>query len=143
MIGKHGMKLELAAQAGARVVRLAETGGGDGGASARSFDVVVDATGSPGGLAAALRLVRPEGTVVLKTTHHGATSFQSADVVVNEVRLIGSRCGHFAPALQLLKTGGLDVDSLISHRFPLDEGIEAFRVAALPGSMKVLLSPGS
>ncbi len=102
------------------------------------FDVVVDATGQPAGLATARALVRPRGRLVLKSTFAADTQFNLTMVVVDEVYLIGSRCGPFAPALRLLERGLVETAPLISARFPLREGLAAF--AAADGVLKVLLS---
>jgi alcohol dehydrogenase len=101
------------------------------------FDVVVDCTGQPGGLDIARRLVRPRGRLVLKSTFHGAAELNLSMVVVDEVHLIGSRCGPFAPALRLLERGLIETEPLISARFALSDGLEAF--AAAQGRLKVLL----
>jgi alcohol dehydrogenase len=101
------------------------------------FDVVVDCTGQPGGLAMARRLVRPRGRLVLKSTFHNTSSLNLTMVVVDEVSLIGSRCGPFAPALRLLARGLIDTASLISGRFALSDGLEAFEASR--GQLKILL----
>jgi threonine dehydrogenase-like Zn-dependent dehydrogenase len=105
----------------------------------RRADVVVECTGHPDGLALALRAVRPRGTVVLKSTYHGQATLDLARVVVDEVSLVGSRCGPFAPALAALAAGRVDVRSLVDARYPLAEAIAAFEHAARPGALKVLL----
>ncbi|MGQ9687854.1 MAG: MDR/zinc-dependent alcohol dehydrogenase-like family protein [Desulfobaccales bacterium] len=107
------------------------------------FDLVVEASGSPGGLALALKRVRPRGTVVLKSTYVGHFPLDPALVVVPEVRLAGSRCGPFPAALRLLEQGRLDPRPLISRIFPLAEGMAAFQHSQQPGVLKVLLAPGS
>jgi len=104
-----------------------------------SFDVVVDCTGHADGVATARRLVRPRGTLVLKSTFHGALTVNMSQVVVDEVSLVGSRCGPFAPALRLLAAGLVDVESLIDARFPLSRGEEAYARASQRGTLKVLL----
>ena len=103
------------------------------------FDIVIEASGSPSGLASALSLVKPKGIVVLKSTHHGATPVETSQVVVNELTIIGSRCGRFQPALDLLARGHADLSSLISQRLPLEDGPLAFDQAAHPDAMKVIL----
>lgn len=136
LIGKHNRKLELARRLGARCL-LADAALGSGWHS--GFDVAIEASGSPSGLASALKLVKPRGTVVLKSTHEGATPLNLSQVVVNEVTVIGSRCGRFGPAIDVLSTGRVDVGSLISQRLPLEEGLLAFEAAASPTTMKVIL----
>jgi threonine dehydrogenase-like Zn-dependent dehydrogenase len=106
-------------------------------------DVVVDATGSPSGLAAALELVRAEGTIVMKTTVAGAVPLEGGAFVVNEVKLVGSRCGSFEPALAALAAGAIQVDKLISAVYPLAQWSQAFEAAQSAGGLKVLLRPGS
>ena len=102
-------------------------------------DLVVECTGNPEGLALPMRAVRPRGTVVLKSTYHGSASLDVSRLVVNEVTLVGSRCGPFAKALDLLTQGRVDVASLVHARYPLAEGLRAFEEAARPGALKVLL----
>jgi alcohol dehydrogenase len=102
-------------------------------------DLVVEATGSPGGYAVARRLVRPRGTIVLKSTIRGQIDADLTSVVVDEVVLLGSRCGPFGPALRLLAQDLVRVVPMISNRYPLAEALEAFEDAARPGTLKVLL----
>ena len=101
---------------------------------------VVDATGSQAGLQAAIRMVEPRGTIILKSTVHGEIPLDTAPVIVNEITLIGSRCGRFEPALELLQLGAIDVSSMISERMPLANAPAAFEKAAQRGVLKVLLS---
>jgi alcohol dehydrogenase len=110
---------------------------------ARSFDLVVEATGSPAGLPRALALVRPRGTIVLKSTHREPARFDAAPLVVNEVTLVGSRCGRFEPALEHLRHRRIDVRPLFSGEFPLARAGRALAEAARPGVRKVLLRPGT
>lgn len=105
-------------------------------------DIVVEATGSAEGFAAARALVRPRGTLVLKSTFHGDVSLNLSMVVVDEVRVIGSRCGPFPAALRLLEQRLVDVEPLIHATFPLDKALAAFDRAIAPGVLKVLLSTG-
>lgn len=105
-------------------------------------DLVVDCTGSRDGLALATSLVRTRGTVVLKTTVHDPVGVQPTPWVIDEITLVGSRCGPFAPALRLLASGAIDPTPLISARFGLSEGLQALEAAASPGTTKVLLAPG-
>ena len=104
-------------------------------------DVVVEATGAPGGLAAARRLVRPRGTVVLKSTYAGSVTLELSGLVVNEIRVIGSRCGPFGPALRLLEQAKVDPRGLIDKVFPLEETPAALHAAAARGAMKILVRP--
>jgi alcohol dehydrogenase len=103
----------------------------------RSFDLVVDCTGNPHGLDTARRLVRPRGTVVLKSTFAGSTALDLSPLVVDEIRLQGSRCGPFAAALRLLDAGLIETEPLISAVFPFDHALHAFEAAR--GALKVLV----
>lgn len=136
LIGKHESKLQIAQARGIEtfLVERAKVG-------AREFDVVVEASGSPSGFDLALDLLRPRGVLVLKSTFHGATEMDAARIVVDEISVVGSRCGRFAPALELLKLGKIDVENLISEEFSLADGVRAMARAAAPGVMKVLLRP--
>ena len=113
----------------------------DAAASLAGADVVVDATGNPEGLALAQSLVRPGGTLVLKTTTHDIGAASPTAWVVDELTLVGSRCGPFAPALRLLAAGLVDPTDLITARRPLSAGVAALAEAAAPGAVKVLLDP--
>ena len=106
-------------------------------------DLVVDCTGSAQGLELAMRLVRPRGTIVLKSTFAQAAPINTAPLVVNEIELRGSRCGPFPDALKMLARRQIDVLTMISKRFPLDRGMEALEAAADPRNIKVLLKIGS
>jgi threonine dehydrogenase-like Zn-dependent dehydrogenase len=132
--GRHPEKLKIAARTGVtteiRGEHLPEA----------EYQWVVDATGSQAGLHAAIRMVEPRGTVILKSTVHGEIPLDTAPVIVNEITLVGSRCGRFEPALELLRLGAVDVSSLISDRMPLASAPAAFELAAQRGVMKVLLS---
>lgn len=101
------------------------------------FDFVVDCTGQAAGLATARALVRPRGRLLLKSTFHGPSQLDLTQLVIDEVLLLGSRCGPFAPALRLLERGLIETAALIHARYPFAEAIDAF--AAAHGSMKVLL----
>jgi 2-desacetyl-2-hydroxyethyl bacteriochlorophyllide A dehydrogenase len=108
---------------------------------ARKFDVVVDATGSADGFSLALKSIRPRGTVILKSTYKGDLQANFSKVVVDEVTLIGSRCGPFEPALKLLAAGQVDPLPLVEAVYPLEQGLIAFEQAAIPGVLKVLIQP--
>jgi threonine dehydrogenase-like Zn-dependent dehydrogenase len=137
LVGRHESKMEIARRRGVETSKSDELPA----SFARAFDVTVEASGSPAGFETALRLLRPRGTLVLKSTFHGATELNAAPVVVDEISIVGSRCGRFAPALELLTRGAVDVDGLVHEEFPLDEGVRAFERAAEPGVLKVLLRP--
>ncbi len=106
-----------------------------------SFDLVVECSGAPCLLDRALELVRPLGTVVLKSSWLEPSPLQASGLMVKEIRLQGSRCGPFRPAIEALATGQVTVDPLVDHTFPLREGLKAFQRAANPGVLKVLLVP--
>ena len=108
---------------------------------ARRWDIVVEATGSPSGFDLAARALRPRGTLVLKSTYRGEVTLALAPFVVDEITIVGSRCGPFAPALRLLERGEIDPLPLIAERFPLERAVDAMEAAARPGMMKVLLVP--
>jgi threonine dehydrogenase-like Zn-dependent dehydrogenase len=126
--GRHERKLALARKAGVEELRGEDR-----------FPVVVEATGSNAGLTRALDLVEPRGTIVLKTTTHDAPAESLARIVIDEVRVVGSRCGRFPPAIEALRSGRIDPRPLIDARYPLERGEEAFASAAAPGRLKVLL----
>lgn len=137
VVGKHQEKLDVLASMGLAVCLLADR------PRDRRADVVVDCTGSAEGLPLALRLVRPRGTVVLKTTIAGAQSMEWAPVVVDEVTIVGSRCGPFDRALAALAEHRITVERLVSQRFGLSEGLAALDRASQPGILKVLLDVAS
>lgn len=105
------------------------------------FPIVVDATGSAEGLRSAIAMCEPKGTVVMKSTVHGLVAIDTAPAIVNEITLVGSRCGRFEPAIRLLASGKVRVHNLISEEFPLDRAPEAFEMAGTKGVLKVLLRP--
>jgi threonine dehydrogenase-like Zn-dependent dehydrogenase len=131
-VGRHAAKLAILEACGIRT-------GEAGAIEERSFDVAVECTGNPEGFAIALAALRPRGTLVLKSTYAGDLSIDAAPVVVDEIRIFGSRCGPFAPALRLLARGLLDTGSLVHATFPLGRGVDAFERAARPDTLKVLL----
>ena len=139
VVGKHEEKLEFARSLGARLLMSKDLSGDSLGFPLDPLEVVIEASGSASGLPLALKLVSPQGTIVLKSTHQGATPVEMFPTVVNEVTIIGSRCGRFVPALELLSSGAVDVRPLISAQFPLDEGLLAFQSAVDPATFKVLL----
>lgn len=132
-VGRHPDKLAILERRGIRTQVAGER-------MEPGADVVVEATGNQAGFAAARALVRPRGTLVLKSTFHGDVSLNLSMVVVDEVTMIGSRCGPFPPALRLLEQRLVDLESLIHATFPLDDGLAAFEQAATPGVLKVLLA---
>jgi alcohol dehydrogenase len=137
MVGKHEEKLRLARLAGISTASLNSARA----RRADAFSLTVEATGSPSGLALAQQITRPRGTLVLKSTFHGAANVETWPIVVKELTVIGSRCGPFGPALALLRSGKIDPLPLVSRVFPLRQAAEAVRYAQRPGVMKVLLRP--
>jgi alcohol dehydrogenase len=104
-----------------------------------AYEFVVEATGSSAGLEQAIALTVPRGVLIMKSTVHDRVSIDTAPVIVNEISLIGSRCGRFEPALELLAQGKLILQPLIQDRFPLGDAPKAFARAAEKGVLKVLL----
>jgi threonine dehydrogenase-like Zn-dependent dehydrogenase len=105
----------------------------------RRWDVVVEATGSPSGFELARQAIRPCGTLVLKSTYRGEMTVNWSPFVVDEITIVGSRCGPFAPALRLLEKREVDPTVLIARRFPLSAALGAYETANQPGTLKVLL----
>jgi len=147
IIGKHQEKLELAKNAGARSIPVNDTANQvaiddwlETSKLKNEFDVVIEASGSESGLPMALALARPRGIVVLKSTHHKFTPLNMSLVTVNEITIQGSRCGRLRPAIDLLASGIINPLPLISGEFSIEESIFAFKQAATPTSMKVILS---
>jgi alcohol dehydrogenase len=138
MYGKHGKKLALARLAGIATRKV------DGAASdlkriKEKFAFLVEATGSPTGLAQGQHMTEPRGTFVLKSTFHGAPPVETWPIVVKELTVVGSRCGPFAKAIALLRSGKVDPAPLITRTFPLTEAAAAIAFAQRDGVMKVLL----
>ena len=106
---------------------------------AAAYAYTVEATGSAEGLATAVAMTQPRGTLILKSTVHGAVPIDTAPIIVNELTLVGSRCGRFAPAMKLLKGGRLQLDGMISGEYALKDAVRAFERAQEPGVLKVLL----
>ena len=133
VVGKHANKLDVIAARGIRTELLSSL------QDQREFDIVVDCTGRANGIETALRLVRPRGTIVLKTTVAGQQSLSLAPIVIDEITVVGSRCGPFDKALDALRKGLVDVSPMIAARYPLSDAIAALKHAATPGTLKVLL----
>jgi alcohol dehydrogenase len=140
VIGRSETKLDLARSWEFRTIRAQGRMEANCELSPKSFPLVVEATGSPEGLDLALKLIEPRGTVVMKSTFHQPARFDTAKLVVDEITLLGSRCGNFAKALDLLKAGAIRTEEMISKIFPLAAGFEAFRYLENPDCLKVLLS---
>jgi alcohol dehydrogenase len=135
MIGKHASKLRLARVADIQTVNVASPSA----QRTDAYTLTVEAAGSPSGLALAQRITAPRGTLVLKSTFHGAANVETWPIVVKELTVIGSRCGPFPAALRLLRSGRVDPRRLISRVFWLKDVAKAIRYAQQPGVMKVLL----
>ncbi len=140
VLGRHPDKLALAAGWGVATARAPQA---PEAVALPPADVVVDCTGRPAGVELAVALLRPRGTLVLKSTFHGAGTWNPTDVAVNELTVVGSRCGPFPAALRLLAAGLIDPRPLIAATYPLAAGVEALAHAARPGTLKVLLEVGA
>jgi threonine dehydrogenase-like Zn-dependent dehydrogenase len=140
MYGKHEKKLALARLVGVKTKRV-HGNTSDAKRVVKNYGLVVEATGSPSGLALAQHLTEPRGTLVLKSTFHGAALVETWPIVVQEITVVGSRCGPFSRAIALLRSGKVDPTPLITHTFPLAEASRAIQFAQKKGVMKVLLKP--
>jgi alcohol dehydrogenase len=136
----HGAKVSLYGHHERRL-RIVKPLGVRRGRARRRYPLVVDATGSSSGLAEAIAMTEPRGAVVAKSTVHDKAALDMAPVIVNEVTIIGSRCGRFAPALTLLAGRDLRTGEMIEARYSLPDGARAFGRAAERGTLKVLLLP--
>src|SRR5689334_13556749 len=136
LVGKHPEKLQIAARRGIETATPYEAA-----KRQKQFDVVVEASGAPLGFRVAINLLRPKGKLVLKSTFRGPTTIDAARIVVDEISIVGSRCGRFQPALHLLMKNAIDVDSLVSEQHPLSNGVHAMDRAGSSGILKVLLRP--
>ncbi len=133
-IGKHQNKLDISAAAGNKTMLLDNAKGLE-----QSFDVVIEATGSKGGFETSLSLVKPRGILVLKSTIAAKEGLNLAPVVINEITVVGSRCGQFAPVMRLLKRKAVDVKPLITKIMPFNEGVKAFELNRQKDTLKVIL----
>jgi alcohol dehydrogenase len=140
MYGKHRSKLALARRAGIGTRRV-HGDAADANRIQEEYALVVEATGSSSGLTLAQHMTEPRGTLILKSTFHGAAPVETWPIVVKEITVIGSRCGPFTKAIALLRSGKIDPMPLITRTFPLREVPEAVRFAQRRGVMKVLLKP--
>jgi threonine dehydrogenase-like Zn-dependent dehydrogenase len=136
LVGKHPEKLEIVARRGVET-----SAPGEAEKRRREFDVVVEASGAAPGFKLALDLLRPKGKLILKSTFQGSTEIDAARIVVDEIAIIGSRCGRFQPAIDLLERHAVDVESLISEEYALANGLTAMDRAKGAGVLKVLLRP--
>ena len=136
LVGRHMKKLAIAESRGIETVFEPDVG-----EFYRVADVVIEASGSESGFMTALDLVKPRGKMVLKSTFHGTSNWDASRIVVDEIAVIGSRCGRIAPAIELLASNKIKVDDLISEEYRLDEGVVALEQAARQGVLKLLLKP--
>lgn len=134
VVGKHAYKLNILERLQIPTIRLDEL------QPQRNSDIVVDCTGSPTGLLTALRLVRPCGTIVLKTTVAADQTIHMAPFVIDEIKLVGSRCGPFAAAIALLRNRAISVDSLLTATYPLEAAAHAFEHAVRKDALKVVFN---
>ena len=131
--GMSQQKLKLLESLGVET-RMSESAGND------KYDFVVEASGSPSGFNTALDLVKPRGTFILKSTTHENPVVQLSRLVIDEIRLIGSRCGRFEPAIRLFEKGLIDISTLITKVYPFEDALAAFEEATAPLSLKILLN---
>lgn len=133
LVGKHQNKLEIANKQGVRTKLLSELDCGE------EYDIVVEATGSVSGFETSLSLVRPKGVLVLKSTIATGKELNLAPIVINEITVLGSRCGQFPPALRLLEQGKIDFSPFISGVYDIDNAIEGFEMNKSKESLKILI----
>jgi threonine dehydrogenase-like Zn-dependent dehydrogenase len=130
VIGRHARKLAILQRRGIPALDTPAEWNG-------RFDVVIDCSGQASGFELARQLLRPRGTLVLKSTFHGAHEMRMAPLVVDEITVVGSRCGPFAPALRLLEQRLIEVETLLDAEYSIEQGVEAFKRAMSPGALKV------
>ena len=134
VVARHKLQQDLLKARGIRIISAEEI-------KPWRWDVVVEATGSPSGFSLARQAIRPRGTLVLKSTYKGEMNVNFSSVVVDEINIIGSRCGPFEPALRLMESKQVDPTVLIASEFKLKDALKAFEHAAEPGVLKVLIEP--
>lgn len=133
LVGKHQNKLDIAKAQGVKTMLLDEL------KVSNNFDVVVEATGSVSGFETSLNLVKPRGVLVLKSTIATGKELNLAPIVINEITVLGSRCGQFGPALRLLKNNRIDFKPFISKIYSIDEAIKGFEANREKDSIKIIL----
>lgn len=133
VVGKHEEKLSRLNSLGIETTLLGDFD------EKQTADLVIDCTGSRSGMETALQIAKPRGTIVLKSTFAGQDGPNLAEIVIHEINLVGSRCGPFETAIQALEEKSIEVDSLITSRFPIDKAVQAFETAKRKDQLKVLL----
>ena len=133
--GRHEKKLELLKKFGIKTKIGIDSNDG------KKYDLVIEATGNDSGFSDTMKLIRPRGTVILKSTIASQNKLDLTPAVVNEVTVIGSRCGIFRPAINALESGSVSVEELVDSIYPLEKFQQAFEHAKKPGAMKILLKP--
>jgi len=134
VLARHQNQQELLSERGIRLIQEDEI-------QPRKWDIAVEATGSPDGFLLSRRAIRPRGTLIMKSTYKGEINVNFSSIVVDEITVLGSRCGPFEPALRLLENREVDPTVLITAEYRLEESIKAFEHAARPGVLKILLQP--
>jgi 2-desacetyl-2-hydroxyethyl bacteriochlorophyllide A dehydrogenase len=134
VVARHPIQQKLLTERGIRIIDGEKV-------EAKRWDVVVDVTGSASGFSLARQAIRPRGTLVMKSTYKGDMQVNFSSLVVDEINIVGSRCGPFAPALRLLENNLVDPLGMIAAEYPLAEGLKAFEKAGTRGVLKVLLRP--
>jgi threonine dehydrogenase-like Zn-dependent dehydrogenase len=134
LVGKHRGKMDILTDKGVSL-RLLDSFS----MSEDKFDVIVEASGNPSGWGLAVSGVKPRGTIILKSTYHGDLNFNPAPLVINEITVVGSRCGRFGPAIRVMERGLIDPTPLISGVFPFERVEEAFAKAQDRDALKILL----
>ena len=134
VVARHKLQQDLLSGRGIRIIAEEDV-------QKWRWDVIVEATGSPSGFALARQAIRPRGTLVLKSTYKGEMSVNFSSIVVDEINIIGSRCGPFEPALRLMESKQVDPTVLIDAEYSLGDAVKAFEHAARPGVLKVLIQP--
>ncbi|MBT3321686.1 MAG: alcohol dehydrogenase catalytic domain-containing protein [Anaerolineae bacterium] len=134
VIARHPLQQKLLKERGIKLIAEESV-------DPKRWDIVVDATGSASGFSLARQAIRPRGTLVMKSTYKGDMQINFSSIVVDEINIVGSRCGPFAPALRLLENGLIDPLGMIAEEYALENGLKAFKKAAERGVLKVLLRP--
>jgi threonine dehydrogenase-like Zn-dependent dehydrogenase len=134
VLARHPHQQKLLTDRGIRIIKEEEI-------QRWRWDIVIEATGSPAGFEIARKAIRPRGTLVMKSTYKGEMSVNFSSIVVDEVNIVGSRCGPFGPALRLMESKRVDPTVLIAAEFKLDDALKAFEEAAKPGVLKTLIQP--